>query len=59
MDATTADPTNPSVDPSTYELKSKKPKKDFQDEVRELVPKAGELAEKGHLKEAIELMLGL
>jgi 26S proteasome regulatory subunit N5 len=55
----TADPTNPSVDPSTYELKSKKPKKDFQDEVREIVPKANELAERGALKEAIELLLGL
>jgi 26S proteasome regulatory subunit N5 len=55
----TADPTNPTVDPSTYELKSKKAKKDFQDEVRELVPKAGELADSGNLREAIEILLGL
>lgn len=57
--AEVSDPTNPAADPSMHELSAKKTKKDYQDEVRALIPKASSLAEMGRLNEAIEILLGL
>jgi len=50
--------TDPSIDLAVQTL-SKKPKKDFADEVLLLVPQASGLAEQGQLKEAVDVLLAL
>jgi len=51
--------TDPSADVATQQTFGKRPKKDFGDEVLDLIPKATGAAEQGRLREAIETLLSL
>jgi len=51
--------TDPSADVATQQTFGKRPKKDFSDEVLDLIPKATGAAEQGRLREAIETLLSL